>query len=266
MYRIFSTLISFLIIISFTGCDTNNVELKKDDYKFSEFKTTFIKKVTIEEKVKEKKLVIQEKKKIIKKSSHKPLSLVELKKKHFLDILVPITTSIYNKLEHQYQDIKRDLENNTANKEYIKVLKKRYKVDTDTELLAALKPHPISIALAQAATESAWLTSRFTKSANNIFGVWSFNNKEPRIAATGLRGDKTIYLKKYKNFRSAVEDYYFSIAKSWAYKQFRYLRVNTNNPAVLLPHLKSYSEKGDIYTTMLKKVIDYNNFQRFDIK
>jgi len=261
MYRIFLTLTSLLIVISFTGCDTNNVELKK-----VKVQEKIEVEVKVDEEIKQKQHIIKETKKIIQKQSNKPPTLVDIKKQHFLDILVPIITSVYIKLEHQYQDIKRDLDNNTANLDYIKTLKSRYKAKTDDELLAALKPHPISIALAQAATESAWLTSRFTKSANNIFGVWSFNNKEPRIAATGLRGDKTIYLKKYKNFRSAVEDYYFSIAKSWAYKQFRYLRVNTNNPAVLLPHLKSYSEKGDIYTTMLKKVIDYNNFQRFDIK
>lgn len=190
---------------------------------------------------------------------------VQEKKQRFKDILVPIATLVYNQLEKQYLSVKQDIEKNT-NKEYIELLKKEYKAKDNETLLHALKPHPISIALAQAATESAWLTSRFTKEAYNIFGVWSFNKNEPRVAASGLRGSKTIYLKKYKTLKSAVEDYYKNIGKNWAYKEFRKQRTLTNDPYKLVEYLGSYSEKKDAYTDLLKSMIKYNKFHEHDIE
>ncbi|MDB4257295.1 glucosaminidase domain-containing protein [Arcobacteraceae bacterium] len=194
----------------------------------------------------------------------KPISVSE-KKQRFIDILVPISTLVFNQLEAQYKSVKSDIENN-SNREYIELLKIEYKAKTDQTLLHALKPHPISILLAQAATESAWLTSRFTKEAYNIFGVWSFNKNEPRIEASGSRGSKTIYLKKYKTLRASVEDYYKNIGRSWAYLEFRKQRTITNNPYVLTDYLGSYSEKKEVYTKLLKSMIKYNEFYIYDIK
>ncbi len=189
---------------------------------------------------------------------------VQEKKQNFKDILVPIVTQMYIKLEKQYNQVNKDVATNVEH-QYINDLKLKYKVDSVQELLLALKPHPVSIVLAQAAVESAWLTSRFAKSANNIFGVWSFDKNEPRVVATGLRGKKKIYLKKYKTIEDAVEDYYFSIAKSWAYDDLRAIRVTTNNPYEILPHLKMYSEKRELYTDMLKSVLKYNKFFKYDV-
>ena len=190
---------------------------------------------------------------------------VEQKKQHFKNILVPIVTEVYNRLENQYQAIKRDI-NSNVNRDYIEKLKIQYKAKTDETLLYALKPHPISIVLAQAAIESAWLTSRFTISANNIFGVWSFNKKEPRIAANATRGTKKIYLKKYKTFGAAVTDYYKTLAKTWAYAEFRKQRTLTNDPYKLVKLLESYSERKEYYTNLLKRMIEYNKFYEYDIK
>lgn len=201
---------------------------------------------------------------VVKKPVVKQMSVAQ-KKKRFKDILVPIATDVYNELETQYINIKNDIKNNT-NKKVIAKLKKEYKAKSDEQLLQALKPHPISILLAQAAAESAWLTSRFTRDANNIFGVWSFNKKEPRIAASGLRGSKTIYLKKYSTIKDAVRDYYKNLGKNWAYKEFRKQRTLTSNPYVLSDHLTSYSEKKGEYTKLLRSMIKYNKFDQYDIK
>ena len=199
----------------------------------------------------------------VKKETVPSISVSE-KKERFKEILVPITIEIYNELEEQYQTIKLDIENDT-NLELIDKLKAEYNADSNETLLHALKPHPISIALAQAAAESAWLTSRFAKEANNIFGVWSFNVNEPRIAASGLRGDKTIYLKKYDTVKEAVRDYYKNLGKTWAYSEFRKQRTLTTDPYILSDHLSSYSEKKEVYTELLKSMIKYNEFEQYDI-
>ncbi len=208
----------------------------------------------------DKKIIDIKKVKKIKKPAK-----TDIKKQHFLDIIVPISQSIYKELYSQYQNIKKNIEQNSS-KQYINNLKKEYNVKTDHELLSAVKPHPISITLAQCAMESAWLTSRFAKEANNLFGIWSFNDKEPRIAASGSRDGKIIYLKKYKNYHDSIRDYYKNINRSWAFKEFREKKLQTNNPFKLLPYLHRYSEQKDEYPKTLKKVIIKNNFTAYDIK
>lgn len=249
------TFILIFIVLLFTGYGDSKVKVLEEDFLNTKLG-----------KVENKKLIVtistQDEATFMGKD--KPMSVSE-KKQRFIDILVPVSTLVFKELEAQYKSVKSDIETN-SNREYIELLKIEYKAKTDQTLLHALKPHPISILLAQAAIESAWLTSRFTKEAYNIFGVWSFNKNEPRIEASGSRGSKTIYLKKYKTLKAAVEDYYKNIARSWAYVEFRKQRTITNNPYVLTDYLGSYSEKKEVYTDLLKSMIKYNEFYVYDIK
>lgn len=256
----FKSFILVLISLFFTACDAQNVKLVEKSFFKTDIGTIVDKKLIVPKKV------INKKNKELKKPKQRlKHTLVSIKKDNYKRVMVPIVTLVYKKLQEQYNNLKQDI-NNNKNKAFIEVLKKEYKAKNEEQLLQALKPHPISIVLAQGAIESAWLTSRFCKTANNIFGVWSFNKDEPRIAANSLRGDKVIYLKKYKTLKSSVEDYYKNIAKSWAYKKFRYLRTVTNNPYNLLPHMAGYSEKGEEYTKILRKIIKSNDFEKYDIK
>jgi len=240
--------ISLLGSIIFTGCsESKNVEEEVAQKNKKQVEEKPVKKVE----------------ETVQKNIFDSMSVAE-KKARFKEILVPITVDIYNELEDQYQLVKSDIKNNT-NREKIEKLKEEYNADSDETLLHALKPHPISIVLAQAAAESAWLTSRFTQEANNIFGVWSFNKNEPRIAASGLRGDKKIYLKKYETLRHAVQDYYKNLGRNWAYEEFRKQRTLTSDPYILSDHLGSYSEKKEVYTELLKSMIKYNKFEKYDI-
>lgn len=190
---------------------------------------------------------------------------VSEKKQYFKDILIPLVIEVYSRLQIQYEVIQKDILLH-QNQKLIKKLMVKYKVNNNKRLLEALKPHPISITLAQAAIESAWLTSRFVHEGNNIFGVWSFNKNESRIKALDSRGSKFIYLKKYKTLRKSIEDYYYILATNNSYKDFRQMRVVAYNPYILLPYLKYYSEKREEYTDTLKSVLKYNEFTKYDIK
>lgn len=192
----------------------------------------------------------------------KPISVKE-KKERFFKALVPSVNSVYMELYAEYKNIKKNI-NNPKYKDYISTLKKTYKVKTDRDLLKALKPHPRSIALAQAAIESAWGTSKFYKKANNVFGVWSFNKKEPRIAASQKRGKITIWLKKYPSIREAVKDYYKNISRSHAFAEFRELNMKTADPYKLVKKLELYSEMKEKYTKELAEMIKYNKLQKYD--
>ncbi|WP_373004753.1 glucosaminidase domain-containing protein [Sulfurimonas sp.] len=192
----------------------------------------------------------------------KPMSVKE-KKERFRSLIAPAVDNVYKELDVQFKDISKNLNNPKYSKK-IESLKTTYKVKTDEELLMALKPHPRSIAVAQAAMESAWATSRFFTKATNIFGVWSFNKNEPRIAAGETRGSKTIWLKKYASIEDSVRDYYKNLGRSHAFKEFRKLKMRTDDPYKLVKKLDRYSELGAQYGQELTSMIKFNKFYLYD--
>tara|TARA_B110000208_G_scaffold78856_1_gene100793 strand:+ start:10932 stop:11615 length:684 start_codon:yes stop_codon:yes gene_type:complete len=193
-----------------------------------------------------------------------PQMTVQEKKARFKTLIIPAVNDVYAELMAQYQEISASIDAQ-KNSQQIEKLKVEYKATTNDELLMALKPHPKSIAIAQAAMESAWATSRFFREANNIFGVWSFDEDEPRIAALQKRGDKTIWVKKYSSVKAAVKDYYRTLGRSSAFKEFRELRMQSNDPFLLVTKLDRYSEKGAEYGHELTSIIKFNKFNKLDL-
>ena len=200
---------------------------------------------------------------ITQREAELPPMTVQEKKARFSSLIVPAVNNVYANLMKQYEEIKTITAAGQSNDE-IEQLKIEYKVTTNSELLMALKPHPRSIAVAQAAMESAWATSRFFREANNVFGVWSFDEDEPRIAALQKRGDKTIWVKKYSSVEEAVYDYYRTLARSSAFAEFRQTKMITNDPFVLVTKLDRYSEKGSVYGEELTAIIMFNKFDDYD--
>jgi len=188
---------------------------------------------------------------------------VQEKKARFKKLIVPAVNSVYADLMKQYHEISDAIQLGN-NPDKIAELKLEYKATSDNELLMALKPHPRSIAIAQAAMESSWATSRFFREAYNIFGVWSFDENEPRIAALQKRGDKTIWVKKYSSIEDAVYDYYRTLGRSAAFSEFRQTRMETNDPFLLVTKLDRYSEKGSLYGEELTSIIKFNKFNQYD--
>ncbi|WP_321366827.1 glucosaminidase domain-containing protein [uncultured Desulfuromusa sp.] len=188
---------------------------------------------------------------------------VEEKKAQFKATIVPAVNEVYNELLQQYQDVSERVRTD-GDSDDLAALRQLYKAANNEELLIALKPHPQSIALAQAALESSWATSRFFKEANNVFGIWSFKKDEPRIPAAKTRGDKTIWVKKYDSVKDSIRGYYRTLARGDAYAEFRTLKMETDNPYELVKKLDSYSEKGAEYGEELSAIIRFNNFEEYD--
>jgi len=200
---------------------------------------------------------------VSQKEEELPTMTVQEKKARFKSLIVPAVDAVYTKLMTRYEDVKATIDAGKSNAK-IEALKVEYKATTNAELLMALKPHPKSIAIAQAAMESSWATSRFFRVAYNIFGVWSFDKDEPRVAALQKRGDKTIWVKKYDSVEASVEDYYRTLGRSSAFAEFRQTRVQTNDPFVLVTKLDRYSEKGSLYGEELTSIIKFNKFDNYD--
>ncbi len=143
-------------------------------------------------------------------------------------------------------------------------LKNRYKAKSIDDLYARLITLPNSIVLAQAAVESGWGQSRFFLEGSNLFGVWSFNTFEPRIAAAKTRNQKRIYLRSYADLSESIVHYFEIIGKAKPYTSLRATRQKTKDPFLLLPHLQNFSERRVTYTRQLKKMIQANNLTQFD--
>ena len=193
--------------------------------------------------------------------TNKQLTVRE-KKQKFCNKVIPPILEADKELYELYLKTKEDIKNN---KDLTK-LYKAYKTSNPDELLKRIKPHPVSITIAQAIIESGWGTSRFFKEANNIFGMWSKSKKaNTTIRASQTRTDgKTIHLVKYKTLKDSIRAYYKNIATNKAYKKFREIRYKSYNPYEVATYLNNYSEKKDIYPTELMKIIYYNKLTQYD--
>ena len=196
---------------------------------------------------------------------------VEEKKQKFVDMLLPSVLLVQHDLNQKIKRLEHIENWLIENPHYIKSdsiflfrLYERYKCSDITELKNRLKPHPASIVLGQAALESGWGSSRFFQEANNVFGIWSYHAGENRIKALMGRDSTSIYVRKYSNIEESVMDYYQTIARVRAYKEFRCERALSNDPQKLVPLLHRYSEVGEAYTKKLNSLIKNNNLMQYD--
>ena len=187
------------------------------------------------------------------------------KKQRFKELLLPVINNVYAQLDAQYNDTKQMIENNT-NKVAIKKLILKYNAKNEADLLVRLKPHPKSIAMSQAAIQSGWATSRFTLIANNVFGIWSFDENESRVQANETRDGEAIYVRSYKSIHESVEDYYKLLATSPLFEEFRKQKMTTDDPSILIQSLDKYYKDGDDYTKGLNELMRYNEFNQYDEK
>jgi Bax protein len=186
------------------------------------------------------------------------------KKARFYALIVPPVKKVHNELKTRYHKLRKDIILKRNLKE-INMLKRKYNVQNDLNLLYALYPHPPSITIAQGALESAWGTSRFFCEANNVFGIWSSNENESRISAEIKRGGgKTIWLRKFDSIEDSIRAYYELISKAKAFTEFRKTRFQSNNVFILIKKLDKYSEIGDKYTDELAQLIRYNKLTKYD--
>ncbi len=192
------------------------------------------------------------------------------RKQRFIHLMLPSILMAQEKMKQErsrLEQIHSKLELGLGTEEdsiEMNLVLKQYRCKTMDQLLENIHPHPVSIVLAQAAIETGWGTSRFFREAKNVYGMWSYNSSENRIKAFEGREGKSIYLRKYDNLHDSVYDYFYTVSRSNAYKDFRKARLETQDPYILIKHLQNYSEMREAYVEILRKVIKCNDLTKFD--
>jgi Bax protein len=198
------------------------------------------------------------------------ISLADLpvpeKKAKFFALMLPQVLLVKQELADQRAEVARiaaEAEPSHADRVWLAGMLDRYRAEDAEELLVRMEDHPTSVVLAQAALESGWGTSRFFREGNNVFGVWSFDENEPRMAAGETRGERTIWVKRYPSLRGSIADYFVTLGRG-PYRDFRQARLTEDDPLQLIEHLHRYSELGDEYVRRLALTIRSNTLHRFD--
>jgi len=132
------------------------------------------------------------------------------------------------------------------------------------ELLNRVNSVDPALALAQAALESGWGSSRFTREANNIFGIWTYN-KSIGLVPKNRDISKKHFIRVFADLDESVSHYMYNLNTHSAYEKFRNIRalqdyIYTEKPTYLqLDGLEKYSGLGQEYLKRIKKVIKFNN-------
>ena len=127
---------------------------------------------------------------------------------------------------------------------------------------------PVSLALAQAAKETGWGTSRFALEGNALFGQWTWSGEG--IKPAGADNDATHKVMKFKILKSSVRAYQRNLNTHSSYKNFRLARAELRDnkmklaSLILANYLDKYAETGKEYVKILKQIIKQNNLTEFD--
>ena len=197
---------------------------------------------------------------------------VKEKKEIFIKIVLPL---ILLENEEIISDRKKlfillgKIKNTKAEKKWLKFKLKQYKVKNYdlSELKIRMDIIPVSLAIAQAAKETGWGTSRFALEGNALFGQWTYSEKglEPK-ENTG--SDHKVM--KFNVLQASVRAYKKNLNSHKVYKEFRNQRAKLRergekiNSLKLAKYLDKYAETGKLYTQILEKIIKQNSLMDFD--
>ena len=198
---------------------------------------------------------------------------VKLKKETFIKIVLPLVVAENQKILSDKIKFKKIMSKKmTSEKEkvWLKVKFKEYKVKNMSveELDKRMDIIPISIALAQAAKESGWGTSRFALEGNAIFGQWTWSGKG--LAPLDRSKELNHKILRFPILRASVKAYKNNLNTHKSYKEFRNkrLKARDRNKSIkgldLIATLDNYAETGKEYTATLAKIIKQNNLDDFE--
>tara|TARA_B100000686_G_scaffold332764_1_gene397890 strand:+ start:239 stop:1444 length:1206 start_codon:yes stop_codon:yes gene_type:complete len=202
-------------------------------------------------------------------------SLGSTKKKRelFIKIVLPLILDENQKITEDREKLFKILGksfNTVGERVWLKRRFKEYKIDDQdlSKLKMRMDIIPVSIALAQAANESGWGTSRFALEGNALFGQWTWSKKG--ISPKNKDPNKNHKILQFQILKASVRAYKNNLNTHNAYKEFREARAKIRqedsliNGLRLTKYLKNYAGIGEKYVKILDDIIDRNSLTDFD--
>ena len=203
----------------------------------------------------------------------KTLGDTKTKRELFIKIVLPLILDVNKQITEDRKKLFKILGKNfntVGERVWLNRRFKEYKIEDHD--LAKLKMRmdtiPVSMALAQAANESGWGTSRFALEGNALFGQWTWSkkgispkNKDPN------QGHKIL---QFQILKASVTAYKNNLNTHNAYKEFREVRaqLRQENKKIigldLTQYIKSYAAIGEKYVAIIEDIIEKNSLTDFD--
>ncbi len=195
------------------------------------------------------------------------------KKNLFIKIILPLILEENNRIKLDRRKLFAILnknKNTTSEKNWLNLKFKQYGVSNKdlSTLKIRMDEIPVSLAIAQAAKETGWGTSRFALEGNALFGQWTWSGEG--IKPAGADDDTTHKVMKFKILKSSVRAYQRNLNTHSSYKDFRLARAELRDnkmkldSLILSNYLHKYAETGKEYVKILKQIIKQNNLIEFD--
>jgi Bax protein len=208
-----------------------------------------------------------------------PEGFAELEPAHrkelFLRMMLPIALAEVRLLREERRFIERafargELDAAVEPGRSIVTLLAAYRVEGDLNdprareiLLRRVDEVPVGLVLAQAANESGWGTSRFAREANNLFGVWTWD-EDAGVTPGRRRKGQTHLVRVYDDLRGSVRSYLHNLNAGHAYVELRRMRAEMRargeplDPLALAAGLGAYSQRGEAYVAEIRQMISVN--------
>jgi len=201
------------------------------------------------------------------------LSNTRLKKETFIKIVLPLVVAENERILADRKKLKvilKKKQTSDLEKQWLrqKLLEYKVKKGNMDELVERVDIIPTSIALAQAAKESGWGTSRFALEGNAIFGQWTWSDNG--IAPLEREGNKDHKILKFPILRASVKAYQNNLNTHKSYSNFRNKRMTMREKSKsikgleLTETLKNYAQTGSEYTKILNQIIIQNRLTDFE--
>jgi Bax protein len=203
----------------------------------------------------------------------KMIESTKKRKEFFIQIVLPLVLKENNNIRLDRKMLFSIINKSNNTQLEKKWLEKKYKqYGVNSKDLSVLKVRmdevPVSLAIAQAAKETGWGTSRFAQEGNALFGQWTWSGEglKPKEADE----DKGHKVMKFNVLQASVRAYQRNLNTHPSYENFRLARAQLRDAGkildsiVLAQFLDNYAETGNQYVEVLQKIIKQNNLKDFD--
>ena len=199
---------------------------------------------------------------------------VKSQKESFVAMTLPLILAANEEIAQRRSAIKRVVE--SGNRASVERWAKLYQVQSEGRSLAEIEKQlllradfvPVSLALAQAAIESGWGTSRFARQGNALFGQWAWQKDAGLKPAQASNANAVV--RSFPNLFGSVRAYMHNLNTHPRYAAFRARRhlLRGRSEADLGYQLSNfmdgYAEIGEAYVGKLKTLIRTNDFGRYE--